>query len=356
MEGFEGLELERRYKLPIWVFTYNGKSIRSTLAIKDYDHAKRIAGFNDSLYQRGIKPTDYRIDSSLWVPNSLLDCGLPKKDLTDSLAVLNPKKQEEPTREPADSVETVTFPLLGKNDEVIDIRSDKLKNHIYYLVSGHGGPDPGAIGKYGSYNLCEDEYAYDVTLRLANNLIRHGAEVHVIVQDENDGIRNEAILPCDTDEKCYGSGRIPYNQLARLKQRADTINKLYRQRRKKDVVQRVIIFHVDSRAANERVDMFFYHASNSRSGKKMAESLRIHIDQKYGIHQRNRGYKGTVEARNLYMLKKTLPTSVYVELGNIRNDLDQKRFILESNRQAIANWFTEGVIKYEQSFMPKAGL
>ena len=71
--------------------------------------------------------------------------------------------------------------------------------------------------------------------------------------------------------------------------------------------------------------------------------------EKYGQHQKNRGYNGTVAARNLYMLKKTLPTSVYVELGNIRNEKDQKRLILESNRQALANWFSEGIIKYETS-------
>ncbi len=361
MEGYEGLRLEHTYRLPLWVKKYNGKSIRSTLAVDDYDYAKQIADFNDSLYARGVKPGDYRLDSILWIPNSLIHCAennhakiitnQPMDEDTSNTVSRVPKIPKVETKE----VETVTFALLGKDDEVVDIRSDKLKGHIYYLVSGHGGPDPGAIGSYGHKRLCEDEYAYDVTLRLANNLIRHGAKIYVIIQDENDGIRNDEILPCDDDEVNYGGYKLPRNQLSRLKMRADAINKLYRENQKKGIIQRQLVFHVDSRAKSERVDMFFYHTSRSRSGRKMAESLRAHIDKQYGIHQKNRGYKGTVASRNLYMLNKTLPTTVYIELGNIRNGLDQKRFLLASNRQAIANWFTDGILNYELSFKPKVG-
>lgn len=340
----EGLNLDRLYQLPIRIYDYNGKSIRTTIGINDYQRAKTIETYNDRLLAKGVKSGDYRTNDQLWVPHRFFDCDrLLVAEGSDSLALNNGKTIDEP-------VETIIFPLLGKEDEVVDIRSDKLKNHIYYLVSGHGGPDPGAIGRYGGHNLCEDEYAYDVTLRLANHLVRHGATIYLIVQDENDGIRNEVVLPCDSDEVVHGGSKIPYNQLARLKQRADAINRLYRKHKKEgEKIQRVLIFHVDSRSTEERVDLFFYHAGNSRSGKRFANSLRQHIDEKYGLHQKNRGYNGTVAARNLYMLKKTLPTSVYVELGNIRNEKDQKRLVLESNRQALANWFLEGVIKYETS-------
>ena len=340
----EGLNLDRFYQLPVRIYEYNGKSIRTTIGIDDYQKAKVIENYNDQLVNKGVKPGDYRTEDKLWVPHRFFDCGASLAISSDSLVIDKEKNIKK-------EVETITFPLLGKEDEVVDIRSDKLKNHIYYLVSGHGGPDPGAVGRYKGHNLCEDEYAYDITLRLANQLIRHGATIYLIIQDHNDGIRSEAILPCDSDERCYGGSKIPRNQLARLKQRADTINRLYRKHRKEGgKIQRVLIFHIDSRSTKERVDLFFYHAGNSRSGKKFAKSLRQHIDEKYGLHQKNRGYSGTVAARSLYMLKKTLPTSVYIELGNIRNEKDQKRLLLESNRQALANWFLDGVIKYETSF------
>ena len=339
MEIDQGLNLGKFYQLPIRVYDYNGTSIRSSIGINNYKQAKRIELFNDHLLKKGVKSADFR-EELLWVPENLIQC-YDEDRLPEYHDIPEPVETKAPT---------VVFPLLGKKDEVIDIRGDQLRDHVYYLVSGHGGPDPGAIGVYNGCNLCEDEYAYDVTLRLANNLIRYGAKVYVIVQDENDDIQNEAILPCDEDETCYGGAIMPRNQLKRLKQRTDVINNLYRHHQSEgNKIQRLMIFHVDSRQVDERVDMYFYHAYNSRSGKNMADNLRQHIEEKYGYFQKTRGYNGRVRTRNLYMLNNTLPTTVYVELGNIHNQKDQKRFILQTNRQAIANWFTEGILAHEEA-------
>ncbi|HOY14854.1 MAG TPA: N-acetylmuramoyl-L-alanine amidase, partial [Saprospiraceae bacterium] len=56
-------------------------------------------------------------------------------------------------------------------------------------------------------------------------------------------------------------------------------------------------------------------------------------------------YKGYVDSRGLFMLRKVIPSSVYVELANIRNIADHKRIIYDYNRQALANWLFEGLIK-----------
>jgi N-acetylmuramoyl-L-alanine amidase len=55
-----------------------------------------------------------------------------------------------------------------------------------------------------------------------------------------------------------------------------------------------------------------------------------------------------VTTRNLYMLRETKPPAVLVELGNIRNLRDQMRLLKVNNRQALANWFTEGLIREAQ--------
>ena len=69
------------------------------------------------------------------------------------------------------------------------------------------------------------------------------------------------------------------------------------------------------------------------------------IDAKYKEHQKNRGYKGVVKARDLYVLRESKPSAVYIELGNITNEFDQKRLLIVDNRQAIANWLFLGVQK-----------
>ena len=45
------------------------------------------------------------------------------------------------------------------------------------------------------------------------------------------------------------------------------------------------------------------------------------------------------------MLRETKATSVYIELANIRNTYDQQRIIIENNRQLLADWLLEGLMK-----------
>lgn len=59
------------------------------------------------------------------------------------------------------------------------------------------------------------------------------------------------------------------------------------------------------------------------------------FESKYGKHQPNRGFSGTVSGRNLYVLAHTTPVSVFVELGNIQNTLDQRRLVIPSNPTGI---------------------
>lgn len=233
--------------------------------------------------------------------------------------------------------------LFGKKLADVPVTSNRLQGVCFYVVSGHGGPDPGAIGKIGKVELHEDEYAYDVALRLARNLIQEGAEVHIIIQDAKDGIRDSRYLSNSKRETCMGDA-IPLNQVARLQQRCTKINELYRKDRRKYKYCRAIFLHVDSRSRSAQTDVFFYHAPKSVSGKKLAVTMKETFESKYDKHQPNRGFEGTVSSRNLYVLLQAAPVSVFVELGNIQNTFDQRRFVISSNRQALAKWMTEGFI------------
>jgi N-acetylmuramoyl-L-alanine amidase len=236
----------------------------------------------------------------------------------------------------------MNFSIFGSKYADVEIKSNELEGAIYYLISGHGGPDPGAVGKYENHQVCEDEYAYDVTLRMARNLIEKGATIYMITTDKNDGIRDESFLKADKDEVCYPNKNIPLNQIKRLHQRVDATNMLYKQN--KSAFQRVIIIHVDSRSKGENIDIFFYHDSQSKTGKKAATILQRTFHNKYNEHQPGRGYQGTVSSRNLYVLKNTYPVGVYIELANINHQRDIKRLIIADNRQAVANWLTEGLV------------
>ena len=197
--------------------------------------------------------------------------------------------------------------------------------------------------------MCEDEYAYDVALRLARQLIAHGAVAYIITRDPNDGIRDDDILKCDVDEYCWGNFKIPRSQKQRLFQRSNAINKLYASNKAQgipDKHQTTIVLHIDSRNTSQRTDVFFYHFPGSDMGRKLAERIKRTLAKKYKKYRRGGHYSGTVKPRNLHMLREVKTNSVYIELGNIRNPNDQKRFLLESNRQALADWLYDGLVTY----------
>lgn len=254
---------------------------------------------------------------------------------TTSLKQVTPVKEVIPSKK--------VYEIYGKNYKEVTIKSRELAGTVYYLMSGHGGPDPGAIGFLAGHPLCEDEYAYDVTLRLARNLTERGATVYMIIRDPNDGIRDESFLLPDKDEVCFPDQPIPLSQVARLHQSTDAVNQLFDQNKGK--FQRLVVIHVDSRDKNENIDVFFYHNKGSKAGEKLADILKETFGQRYAVHQPNRGYSGSVTERNLYVIKNSHPTSVFIELGNINHTRDQQRLIVSDNRQAISNWLRDGLIE-----------
>lgn len=320
--------LGKEYYVPIRLFTYNGRSIRSTVGISDYDHAKRIQLFNERMYEVGFKPADYRRDRVLWVPHSELVCPEEALDLQATPKTLRGN-----------------FDIFGPAHAAVYTYSNRLAGCVYYLVSGHGGRDPGAVGRYGRRNLCEDEYAYDITLRLGRKLMEQGAIVYFIVRDPNDGIRDDSFLPCDKDEYYWGDSLISDSQAMRLMQRSNIVNALYEQNKAKGVTyQRLVVFHIDSDNVNERVDMFFYHREGDEDGLSLANTLLRTVKSKYDEVQKGRGYWGFVRSRDLHMLREPQLPSVFIELGNIRNPGDQLRFIRQQNRDLISSWLCEGLL------------
>lgn len=253
-------------------------------------------------------------------------------------------KQQSPKAKSTKIGTTLNEPLFGKQLADVKVTSNRLAGACFYVVSGHGGPDPGAIGKVGKYELHEDEYAYDIALRLARNLMQEGAEVRIIIQDAKDGIRDDSYLSNSKRETCMGDP-IPLNQVQRLQQRCDKINALYRKDRKNYSYCRAIFIHIDSRSKGKQTDVFFYYSNKKGESKRLANNMKDTFESKYDKHQPNRGFSGTVSGRNLYVLSHTTPASVFVELGNIQNTFDQRRLVMNSNRQALAKWLMEGFLK-----------
>jgi len=326
---FNGIKLSGKYNIPIKIYSFNGINIRSTIGITDFNKALYIQHYNEMMFKNGIKSKDFRDDNILWVP-------IVEADMSDSLR----KVELEPIFKDLD------IKLFGEKYRKFKEIDHKLEHCVFYLVAGHGGPDPGAIGKKNGKELHEDEYAYDVILRLARKLLEHGAIVYPIVEDPKDGIRDDNYLDVGKNETFYLNQKMNLDYKKRLHQRVDVINELY-DNTNKIKNHHVISIHVDSRPTGKKqIDIFFYHAENSENGKNFANTLLETIEEKYRKAQPNRGYSGKVSPRsNLYIIRKTKPVITFIELGNIKNQRDQKRIMIPDNRQAIANWLKDGLLK-----------
>ena len=307
--------------------------------------AKKGDGIYAVLKQNGLPPKEYL---ELFIELNKTKLGKENALITDRVYRLPIKAQIDSVIQNYRPVKVLipakkVYEIYGKNYNEVTIKNKDLAGTVYYLMSGHGGPDPGAVGFLGGHQLCEDEYAYDVTLRLARNLTERGSTVYMIIRDPNDGIRDDSFLSPDRDEVCFPDQAIPLSQLARLRQSSAAVNKLYVQNKGK--FQRLVVIHVDSRSKKENIDVFFYHNKGSKSGEKLANKLKETFGLRYAVHQPNRGYHGSVTERNLYVIKNSFPTSVFIELGNINHTRDQQRFIVSDNRQAVSNWLRDGLIE-----------
>lgn len=337
------LQVGKYYQIPVLLYTFNGNTIRSSIGVDDWNLAKSIEAYNEKMLGEGLLKESFKSSKVLWVPFHLLNC--PAADMQEEAPTASRATEEGELDLATAGAGSRRFPIFGKDFEYVPLQDNKLAGKVYYIVAGHGGPDPGAMGKRSNHSLCEDEYAYDVGLRLARILLSHGATTYIIVRDPNDGIRGGQFLNCDEDEVVWGNKKIPYDQKQRLFQRSDMINELYEKHKKQGVTTQVTIeIHVDSRSKREQTDLFFYYHPSSTSSKNLATRMQETMKKKYKQYRSSGQYYGTVSSRDLHTLRETKTTSVYVELGNIRNSFDQQRIVIESNRQALANWLYEGLL------------
>jgi N-acetylmuramoyl-L-alanine amidase len=332
------LKAGKAYKIPILLYAFNGKTIRSSIGRDNWSLAVNIQKYNERMHEERLRETGFKKDKVLWVPYHMLHCPSANLDIPEPVS-------KDPELAPAASGDR-KYPIFGSKYAYTPLKSNKLKGKVYYIVSGHGGPDPGAMGKRGNHSLCEDEYAYDVSLRLCRHLIANGATAYMITRDPNDGIRDEKYLKCDIDETLWGGVKMNRSQKVRLTQRSDIINDLYEKHRLQGVTeQRAVFIHVDSRSKRERTDLFFYHKNGSAEGKKLAQNMHKTIKAKYKKYRSGGHYFGTISGRDLHMLRESVPLSVYVELANIRNSFDQQRIVEGNNRKLLADWLFEGLIR-----------
>jgi LysM repeat protein/N-acetylmuramoyl-L-alanine amidase len=154
--------------------------------------------------------------------------------------------------------------------------SKKLVGYKIMLDPGHGGLDPGALGTAvignKSYYLVEDEYVYDIALRLYAILIQHGAEVELTILAPNHTIRDNKNLESFVNQKneVYNDSneeRRPVGGRWGLQKRVELTQKFLAGRRSKSIFMSL---HADS---GEVSGLVLTSATPSTASKALANKI-----------------------------------------------------------------------------------
>lgn len=179
---------------------------------------------------------------------------------------------------------------------------------------GHGGRDPGAIGKNGTKEK-------DITLAIAKKL-------KYILED---GIKAQVILTRESDKLPWGQRSIQED----LKARCNIANK--------NMADIFLSIHCNSsqRDTAEGVETYYY--KYSKKGFLLAFEVQKSISQMLKLV--NRG----VKFANFYVLRETKMPAILVECGFINNPKEEAILRNEAFQIQMAMAIANGVASYQKN-------
>lgn len=234
-------------------------------------------------------------------------------------------------------------------------KSQRLKNWRIVIDPGHGGQDPGAIvsntdGEDRAVHVVEDEYVYDIALRLYKKLKMEGAEVELTVISPNHHIRENlraTITFVHEQNEVYNDERANRKNafsvrpaLANINQRVRIANQFFKGAKRGHTL--FISVHADNSPNRPKGPLVIYH---ERRGKIDSRSRTFaQVMQKTLDHP---SLPAQIGGRNLAVLRNNhAHAEVLVEIRNVHDKGEAWALRFHSRREEDADRIFQGVLNY----------
>ncbi len=203
-------------------------------------------------------------------------------------------------------------PIFDKELAQMSLKSDKLKDAVYYLITENSTDT-------------DKSFAKDVSQRLAAELMVHGAQVYIMGEDDSNNVQEDAV-----------SEDNPMGNYIKI------INKRYLQNTGK--YQRVLFIRAENITNSGNMNVAVYHYNKSAQGQRFAQNLQ-------NVFKENSVSNKTFEEANLifedknslYLARNILPAISLLTLESTSDGSDSK-ISLKPDQKEFANLISNGII------------
>ena len=234
-------------------------------------------------------------------------------------------------------------------------RNPPLKGWKVVIDPGHGGRDPGAIvsntdGVNRSVYVVEDEYVYDIALRVYERLRLHGAQVELTVISPNHLIRENtpaSVTFVHEQNEVYNDARINRKRdpavrpkLNNIGQRVAIANRFFRRARRGKSL--FVSLHADNSPKRPKGPLVIYL---NRNGKIDTRSRRFARVMQKALDEPN--LPAQIAGRSLAVLRDNRAyAEILVEIRNVHDKGEAWALRFHRNRQKDAERIVKGVLEY----------